>query len=126
MNDTNRLAESDDIVAMRWDALVNFGHDEFVNQLLGLPGTCEVEQIDRREAFDEMLRSLKILCGSDDAARRWLFSNSFFGQAAGSLPYLSLENNEFWPMQVMLDWLKVFVRIQEEGLGSFPDLFPGE
>lgn len=126
MNDTNGFVESDDIAALRWEALTNFGHDEIVNQLLGLPDACEVEKLDRREAFDEILRALKILCGSDDAAIRWLFNNSFFSAAAGSDPYYSLENREFWPMQVMLDWLKVFVRIQEEKLGSFPELFPGK
>lgn len=124
MNEANRFTESDDFADLRWEALSILGHDELVNQLLGLAGACEVEQHDRRQTLEEILSSLKLLCGSDDAARRWLFSESFFHEAVGSPPYVSLENGEFWPMQVMLDWLKVFVRIRDEGFGSFPELFP--
>jgi hypothetical protein len=126
MKDRGQLAIHDEFAELRWEALKDFGHDEFVNQLLSSGRFCAGEERDRKEALLEILSSLKTLCGSEEAATRWLFRHSFFSEAAGSPPYLSLENHEFWPMQVMLDWLKVFLRMQEDGTATFPELFPGD
>lgn len=126
MNELISAAESEDVSALRWELLKDFGHDEMANQLLGIPFASSEEQHDRSEALHEILRILKVLCGSEDAARRWLFRESYFSKAGGDQPYVSLENEEFWPMQVMLDWLIVFEKFQNDGRGSFPDLFPAE
>lgn len=126
MNKSSPASESEDVTALRWELLKDFGHDGMANQLLGLSITSGVERQDRSEALHEILRILKVLCGSESAARRWLFRESYFSKAAGCQPYVSLENEEFWPMQVMVDWLKVFEKIHNDGLGSFPDLFPAE
>lgn len=126
MNKPSPASESEDVAALRWELLKDFGHDEMANQLLGTALTSSAERHDRSEALHEIFRILKVLCGSDNAARRWLFSESYFSKAVGDQPYVSLENDEFWPMQVMLDWLKVFEKIHNDGLGSFPDLFPAE
>lgn len=126
MDDLCPSVESDDVAALRWEALKDFGHDQFVDQLLGLGGPARIEQFDRSQALHEILGLLKFLCGSEDAARRWLFRESYFSEAAGCEPYVSLENDEFWPMQVMLDWLKVFEKIHKDSGASFPELFPGD
>lgn len=127
MTEDAELNQSEDtaaIRALRSQAWETFGHDEFVNQLLGLPYGNAAERYDRSLNLNSILEILTGMCGSVEAGCKWLFSSSKYSEVAESQPYYSLDNGEFWPMEVMLDWLRVIENLRVNGGVDFSELFP--
>ncbi|MFS0850068.1 hypothetical protein AB3M93_11460 [Novosphingobium panipatense] len=124
--EVDRAEESEAVKALRSEAWETFGHDEFVDQLLGLPYGKAGERHDRSITLNSILAILSRFCGTTEAGCRWLFRPSAYSSAAEGLPYYSLDNSEYWPMEVMLDWLRVIEKIQTDRGLSFPELFTSE
>lgn len=81
---------------------------DFVNVILDTPDIREqYGGVCGRDALLDILRSLVVLTGSDEAAVEWLFYSHGFTKVAGDDAYLALEYGDFWSLKLMKDWLHI-------------------
>jgi hypothetical protein len=100
---------SDHLLELLRDA--SSGSSDFVEVILDTPGIGgRFGGVDGRATLIEIMRTLVVLTGSEEAAVDWLFNSRGFTAAVGDDAYLALENGDFWSLTVMNDWLKILVK----------------
>jgi hypothetical protein len=87
------------------------GSSDFVDVILDTPGIGgHFGGVDGRVTLIEIMRTLVVLTGSEEAAVEWLFNSRGYTKAVGDDAYLALENGDFWSLTVMEDWLKILLK----------------
>jgi len=84
------------------------GSSNFVDVILDTPGIGgRFGGVDGRVTLIEIMRTLVVLTGSEEAAVEWLFNSRGYTEAVGDDAYLALEKGDFWSLTVMEDWLHI-------------------